>query len=40
VTLKPKHKLRGTGRVHVQLRVAAFDGAGNRTGKTIRFTVK
>ena len=27
VTLKPKHKLKGTGRVHVQLRVAAFDGA-------------
>jgi hypothetical protein len=40
VTLKPSTKVRGTRKVKMQLRVIAYDAAGNRSAKTVSFTVK
>jgi CSLREA domain-containing protein len=40
VTLKPSPKVKGKRKVKVQLRVVAFDAAGNRSAKTVSFTVK
>lgn len=40
VTLKPSPKLRGRRKVKMQLRVVAYDAAGNRSAKTVSFTVK
>jgi hypothetical protein len=40
VTLKPSTKVRGKRRVKMQLRVIAYDAAGNRSAKTVSFTVK
>jgi hypothetical protein len=39
VTLKPSTKIKGKRKVKMQLRVVAFDGAGNRSAKTLSFTV-
>ncbi len=39
VTLKPASKINGKRKVQMQLRVVAFDGAGNRSAKTLSFTV-
>jgi hypothetical protein len=39
VTLKPSAKVKGKRKVKMQLRVVAFDGAGNRSAKTVSFTV-
>jgi len=40
VTLKPSPKVKGKRKVSVQLRVVAFDAAGNRSAKTVSFNVK
>jgi hypothetical protein len=40
VTLKPSPKVGGRRKVKMQLRVVAYDAAGNRTAKTVSFTVK
>jgi hypothetical protein len=40
VTLKPSTKVRGKRKVKMQLRVIAYDAAGNRSAKTVSFTVK
>jgi hypothetical protein len=40
VTLKPSTKVKGKRKVKMQLRVVAFDGAGNRSAKTLSFTVR
>jgi hypothetical protein len=39
VTLKPSPKIKGKRKVKMQLRVVAFDAAGNRSAKTVAFTV-
>ena len=39
VTLKPSTKVKGKRKVEMQLRVVAFDGGGNRSAKTLSFTV-
>jgi hypothetical protein len=40
VTLKPAHQPAGRRAVPAQVRVVAFDAAGNRAVKTARFTIK
>ena len=39
MTLKPSAKVKGKRKVKMQLRVVAFDAAGNRSAKTLSFTV-
>jgi hypothetical protein len=39
VTLRPARKLTGRGRISAQLRIVAHDAAGNRSTRTITFTV-
>jgi hypothetical protein len=40
VTIKPAHRPAGRRAVRAQLRVVAFDSAGNRAVKSARFTIK
>jgi hypothetical protein len=40
VTLKPLTKIKGKRSVKMRLTVVAFDAAGNRSSKTVAFTVK
>ena len=40
VTLHPSPKVKGKRKVKMQLRVVAFDAGGNRSAKTVSFTVK
>jgi hypothetical protein len=40
VRLKPRRRLSGTRPIPAQLRIVAYDGSGNRTAKTIRFTIR
>ena len=40
VTLKPTRRLTGKRAIPAQLRIVAYDAAGNRTAKTIAFTIK
>jgi hypothetical protein len=40
VTLRPSPKVKGKRKVKMQLRVVAFDAGGNRSAKTVSFTVK
>jgi hypothetical protein len=40
VTLKPVTKISGHRSVKMRLSVVAFDAAGNRSSKTVAFTVK
>ena len=40
VILKPSPKVKGKRKVKMQLRVVAFDAGGNRSAKTVSFTVK
>jgi hypothetical protein len=40
VTLKPARRLTGKRAIPAQLRVVAYDAAGNRAATTVRFTIK
>jgi hypothetical protein len=40
VRLKPRRRLSGRRPIQAQLRVVAYDGAGNRSAKTITFTIR
>jgi len=40
VTLKPSPKVGGKRKVKMRLQVIAYDAAGNRSAKTVSFTVK